>query len=68
MTAEKSRSWKASKLFYGAGILWLLLAAWAFWAYFSGSAPFDTLGIPISQLVLAVILLWLGWRRARAES
>ncbi len=36
------------------GVVWLLLAAWAF---YSGSAPFDTLGIPISQTVLGLVFI-----------
>lgn len=39
------------------GVVWLLLAAWAFWAFYSGSAPFDTLGIPISQTVLGLVFI-----------
>ena len=41
------------------------LAALAFWAFYSGSAPFDTLGIPVSQLALAVVFLsiWVVRRR-----
>ena len=67
MTGEEAGPRKGWSLFYVAGLGWLLLAAWAFWAYYSGSAPFDTPGIPVSQLVLAVIFFWIGWRRARAK-
>jgi hypothetical protein len=65
MTNDKSGTggWN---LFYLAGLGWLALAALAFWAYYAGTAPFDTLGIPMSQLVLAAIFLWLGWRRSRS--
>jgi hypothetical protein len=65
MTAGDDRSPKSPNLFYLGGVGWLLLSALAFWAYFNGTAPFDTLGIPISQLVLAAIFLWIGWRRAQ---
>ena len=71
MATDQARHRLGQNLFFVAGIAWLLLSAWAFWAYYSGSAPFDTLGIPISQLVLAFIFIWLetgqaagsiGWR------
>ena len=39
------------------GVVWLLLGAWAFWAFYSGSAPFDTLGIPILQTVLGLVFI-----------
>ncbi|MGB5302030.1 MAG: hypothetical protein WBO43_08260 [Gemmatimonadota bacterium] len=65
MTHEEDPSRRGTNWFYLAGIAWLLLSALAFWAYYSGSAPFDTLGIPISQLVLGVLFMWVGWRRAR---
>ena len=65
MATGKARHRSGRNLFYVAGIFWLLLSVWAFWAYYSGSAPFDTLGIPVSQLVLGIMFLWIGWRRAR---
>jgi hypothetical protein len=65
MTTGNDRARKSANVFYIGGIVWLLLSALAFWAYFSGSAPFDTLGIPSSQFVLAAIFFWIGWRRAR---
>ena len=68
MTREGTPSRRATNWFYLAGIAWLLLSALAFWSYYSGSAPFDTLGIPISQLVLGVLFMWVGARRARRVS
>ena len=65
MPANEVRPRLGQNLFFVAGVAWLLLSAWAFWAYYSGSAPFDTLGIPVSQLVLGVIFIWIAWRRAR---
>jgi hypothetical protein len=65
MIREENPSPTGTNWFYLAGIAWLLLSALAFWAYYSGSAPFDTLGIPVSQLVLGVLFVWVGWRRAR---
>jgi hypothetical protein len=65
MIREENPSRTGTNWFYLAGIAWLLLSALAFWAYYSGSAPFDTLGIPVSQLVLGVLFVWVGWRRAR---
>ena len=65
MIREVDSSRRGTNWFYLAGIAWLLLSALAFWAYYSGSAPFDTLGIPVSQLVLGVLFIWVGWRRAR---
>ena len=65
MIREETPSRTGTNWFYLAGIAWLLLSALAFWAYYSGSAPFDTLGIPVSQLVLGVLFVWVGWRRAR---
>lgn len=68
MIHGENSSRRATNWFYLAGVAWLLLSAVAFWSYYSGSAPFDTLGIPVSQLVLGVIFLWVGWRRARRAS
>jgi hypothetical protein len=65
MIREENPSRTGTNWFYLAGIAWLLLSALAFWVYYSGSAPFDTLGIPVSQLVLGVLFIWVGWRRAR---
>ena len=65
MPANEARPRLARNLFFAGGVAWLLLSAWAFWAYYSGSAPFDTLGIPVSQLVLGIIFIWIGWRRAK---
>jgi hypothetical protein len=65
MTDVQAGSTKASRLFLYGGIFWSLLAALAFWAYYSGSAPFDTLGIPISQLVLAAIFFFIWVVRSR---
>jgi hypothetical protein len=65
VTAGRMRSSKIARAFYLGGIGWLLLSGLAFWAYFRGSAPFDTLGIPVSQLFLAMLFLWIGWRRSR---
>ena len=63
MATDEARRRLRRNPFLVGGIAWLLLSAWAFWAYYSGSAPFDTLGIPVSQLVLGVIFMWIGWRR-----
>lgn len=68
MTIEETKPRRGWNLYYLAGIGWLLLAALAFWAFYSGSAPFDTLGIPISQLALGVVFTWIGWRRARKHA
>jgi len=67
MTGEEPKPRKGWNFFYLAGIGWFVLSALAFWAYYSGSAPFDTLGIPVSQLVLGVIFTWIGWRQARTK-
>lgn len=64
MPANEGHPRSGQNLFFVAGIVWLALSAWAFWAYYSGSAPFDTLGIPASQLLLGVIFIWIGWRRS----
>ena len=64
MPAKEARPRRGQNLFLVAGTAWLLLSAWAFWALYSGSAPFDTLAIPISQLVLGLLFIWIGWRRA----
>jgi hypothetical protein len=65
MAGEQVGSGKASQAFLYLAVLWLLLAALAFWAHYSGSAPFDTLGIPISQLVLGCVFgaIWMVRRR-----
>lgn len=68
MTSEDAKPRSGWNLFYLAGIGWLLLSALAFWAYYSGQAPFNTLGIPVSQLALVLIFTWIGWRRARKSS
>jgi hypothetical protein len=68
MIREADPSRIGTNWLYLAGIAWLLLSALAFWAYYSGSAPFDTLGIPASQFVLGVLFMWIGWRRARQVS
>ena len=68
MTVEETPSRSGTNWFYLAGVAWLLLSAWAFWAYYSGSAPFETLGIPVSQLLLGVIFIWIAWRRAKRQS
>jgi len=65
MIDEGTRPRRGWNFYYLAGVGWLLLAALAFRAYYSGSAPFDTLGIPLSQLALGVIFTWIGWRRAK---
>lgn len=65
MIDEQAGSGRANRLFLYGGVFWLALAALAFWAFYSGSAPFDTLGIPVSQLALAVVFLsiWVVRRR-----
>jgi len=68
MIHGENSSGRGTHWFYLPGIAWLLLSAWAFWAYYSGSAPFDTLAIPVTQLVLGVLFLWVGWRRVRRAS
>ncbi|MCL7961178.1 MAG: hypothetical protein M8861_13380 [marine benthic group bacterium] len=65
MVGKQEEGGQVGRWFFYGGFFWLALAALAFWAYFTGSAPFDTLGIPVSQLVLAVIFFWIGWRGAR---
>jgi len=61
MTIDEARprsSWSWSLI---VGIVWLALSGWAFWSFYNGSAPFETLGIPISQLVLGIVFvgIWL---------
>ena len=56
---------KGRNLYFLAGVGWFALSALAFGAYYTGSAPFETLGIPISQLVLGLIFVWIGWLRTR---
>ena len=68
MNHEEDQSRRGTNWFYLAGVAWLLLSALAFWSYYSGSAPFDTLGIPVSQLVLGVLFIWVGWRRAKQQA
>jgi hypothetical protein len=65
MSNDEAVSKRVGRVFLYGGVFWLVLAALAFRAYYTGSAPFDTLGIPVSQLVLALIFFWIGWRRAR---
>ena len=64
MSGDAGRPRRVRNWLLAGGIMWLLLSAWAFWAFYSGSAPFDTLGIPVSQLVLGVVFIWLSRRRA----
>jgi len=67
VTVDKGGPTRGWNPYYLAGAVWLVLSALAFWAYYAGSAPFDTLGIPVSQLVLGIICIWIGWRRARLK-
>lgn len=61
MPGETPARGKSGRWVLVAGIVWLALSALAFWSFYSGSAPFETLAIPISQLVLGVvfIVIWL---------
>lgn len=63
MSDDDSGSTRTRRAFLYGGFFWLLLAALAFWAYYTGSAPFDTLGIPISQLVLGLIFIVIALTR-----
>ena len=67
MSDDDAGSRKVSRAFLYGGFFWLAMAALAFGAYYTGSAPFDTLGIPVSQLVLGIICIWVGWRRGRLK-
>lgn len=67
MSEEDTRNRLVTRTFLVAGAFWILLSVVAFAAYYSGSAPFSGLGIPVSQLALGVALLWVGGRRARAN-
>ena len=68
MVGNPDEPGKVGRWFFYIGLFWLALAALAFWAYYAGSAPFDTLGIPVSQMVLGIICIWVGWRRSRQSS
>lgn len=60
MTVEKGGRTRGWNPYYLAGAVWLVLSAWAFGTYYAESAPFDNPGIPVSQLVLGIICIWVG--------
>jgi hypothetical protein len=66
MSSDEARPRRRGNWVLVAGIVWLLLSAWAFWSFYSGSAPFETLAIPISQVVLEAVFIAIWLFRIRA--